>query len=354
MNIAIVGGGFFGCYLTKSINKRFGKKVQVSIFDSASQLMTKAASNNQCRLHLGFHYPRSLETIQQTMSGFTKFKNEFNKSIYFPNNNYYAVHKDSMVNFDKYISTMSDCNLDFEIADKNKLNFFNNSHQIEGVIKVREGVIKLQNLRDDLLSTITCKVHNHSKVTQINPITGEIVVNGKSEGPFDYVINTTYVNPNLGLPLEMNYKLKYELAGMVLLKSQSDELAITIMDGNFVSLYPVGRGMSTLSSVLYTPFMKYNDISELELSMKSANDLANKKNVINNIINHGSKFINLKKLEVESRGLWIAPKTKILNDKGSTRISDVKNHKKLISVLCGKLDSVHDISDKIISIVSNN
>jgi D-amino-acid oxidase len=352
MNIAVIGGGFFGCYLTKSLNNHFGKEVTISIFDSENQLMTRAAANNQCRLHLGFHYPRSLETIQQTINGFEKFKNEFSKSIYFPKNNYYAVHQNSQVNFDDYIQTMNDCNLEFDICDKNQFNFFKKPNQIQGIIRVGEGVIKLQNLRDNLLSSISSKVYNHSKVSSIDCLSGRILVNGNYQGPFDYIINTTYVNPNLGLPKNMHYKLKYELAGMVLMKAKSDELAITIMDGNFVSLYPIGRGMSTLSSVVYTPFEKFNSVTELDSALKDPNSIARNKNVIENIIDHGNTFLNLENLGLESRGLWIAPKAKILNDKGSTRISHIKNYEKVISVLCGKLDSVHDISNQVISMIS--
>jgi hypothetical protein len=353
MRIAIVGGGFFGCYITRAINKRFGNNVEVSIFDRDNQLMSRAATNNQCRLHLGFHYPRSIETIEQTVEGFVDFKEEFNNSIYFPSENYYAVHKDGLVNFEQYLAVMDKFNLSYEVCDKNKIEYFKDPDKIDGVIKVGEGVIKLNLLLDNLLRSLSAKVYNQSIVTAINSETGYLIANDKKVGPFDFIINTTYVDPNLGLPKELQYKVKYELTGMVLLKAPMNNIAITIMDGDFVSLYPIGGGMATLSSVVHTPFAKCDTVQELERLISNSNKVALDRNVIENIMNHGKELIDLELLNTEIRGLWIAPKTKIHNDVGNTRISAIRNSKRLISILCGKLDSVHKIADNVIAILAD-
>lgn len=348
MKIAIIGGGFFGCYITKAINNAFGKDAEVSIFDRENQLMTRAATNNQCRLHLGFHYPRSPETIKQTVEGFVDFFTEFADNIVFPSKNYYAVHKGGLVNFEQYLKAMDEFNLEYKICDKSVLKYFKNPDDILGVLKVKEGVIKLQLLRDDLLRSLSAKVYNQSHVSDIDPEMGMIIVNGDEEGPFDYVINTTYVDPNLGLPDYEKYQVKFELTGMVLLKSPFKELAITIMDGQYVSLYPIGGGMATLSSVKYTPFLRCSTNDELEDAIRNSNKITKERRVIENIMGHGEELLNMELFETEVRGLWIAPKTKILNDVGNTRISDFKEYKRLRSVLCGKLDSVHKIAESLI------
>jgi len=106
--------------------------------------------------------------------------------------------------------------------------------------------------------------------------------------------------------------------------------------------------------VTYTPFLNCNTNDEIETAISNSNKIARERKVIDNIMTHGEELLNMKHFKAEVRGLWIAPKTKILNDVGNTRISVFKNHKRLISVLCGKLDSVHKIADSVVYIINMN
>ena len=65
MRIAIIGGGFYGCYLAFKLKTKFKSKYKIDIFEKNNDLLKEAAINNQWRLHLGFHYPRSKQTIIQ-------------------------------------------------------------------------------------------------------------------------------------------------------------------------------------------------------------------------------------------------------------------------------------------------
>ena len=69
MDIAIIGGGFYGCYLAKHLSKNN----KVFLYEKNSKLIQESGRNNQYRLHLGFHYPRSLKTIEQTIEGYNYF-----------------------------------------------------------------------------------------------------------------------------------------------------------------------------------------------------------------------------------------------------------------------------------------
>ena len=71
--LAIVGGGFYGCYIAKKLKDKFKSKIDVHIFEN-KKLILEAGSNNQYKLHLGYHYPRSNFTIRQTIDGSKKFK----------------------------------------------------------------------------------------------------------------------------------------------------------------------------------------------------------------------------------------------------------------------------------------
>ena len=59
MKVAIIGGGFYGCYIAQTLIRNFTDNISVDIFEGEKNLLTGAATNNQCRLHLGFHYPRA-------------------------------------------------------------------------------------------------------------------------------------------------------------------------------------------------------------------------------------------------------------------------------------------------------
>ena len=48
---------------------------------------------NQFRFHLGYHYPRSKKTIEQTLKGSSDFMKEFNKYVFFPKNNINGVFR---------------------------------------------------------------------------------------------------------------------------------------------------------------------------------------------------------------------------------------------------------------------
>ena len=70
---AIIGGGIFGCLCAIELSK-LGKKV--ILLEQKESLMNGASSNNTNRLHLGYHYPRDLNTAQQCKKGFELFFKE--------------------------------------------------------------------------------------------------------------------------------------------------------------------------------------------------------------------------------------------------------------------------------------
>ena len=55
----IIGGGIFGCLVALELSYL---KRKVIILEQNSSLMIGATLNNQNKLHLGYHYPRDLNT----------------------------------------------------------------------------------------------------------------------------------------------------------------------------------------------------------------------------------------------------------------------------------------------------
>ena len=334
-SICIIGGGFYGCYIAKKIIENF-KNIKIEIFEKNIDLMSEAGKNNQYRLHLGFHYPRSLETIKQTQEGSKIFVNEFKKFVSKPKKNIYLIHKNSQIKFSTYKNIYKKLKISFKEINLKNIEFLKDSRMYQGAINTNEQVILLDKLIPKLKKFIkkNCKIHTKNEIKRINSKFGEIIDKKNKSKKFDYIINTTYTNPNLGL--KKKYRIKYEIAGMVKIKNTLKHNAITIMDGPYVSLYPRNSKEASISSVKYTPIKKFRKLSNLKKYLKYA--VKNKKKIEKKIIDHSKKFFN-NKIKIINKGLVLAPKVKILNDKFSERVSLIKQNHKTLSVLCGKLDA---------------
>ncbi len=346
-SICIIGGGFYGCYIAKKIKENF-KDIKIEIYEKNTDLITEAGKNNQYRLHLGFHYPRSLQTIKQTQEGSKIFISEFKKFVSKPKKNIYLIHKRSLVKFTSYKNIFKKLKIKFKEINLKDIKFLKDSKMYQGAINTNEQVILLDKLIPKLKKFVkkNCKINFKNEIKKINSKTGKIFDKKEMNKSFDYIINTTYTNPNLGL--NKKYKIKYEIAGMVKIKNTLKNTAITIMDGPFISLYPRNNKEASISSVKYTPIKKFRKLSNLKKYLKSANK--NKKNTEKKIINHSKNFFN-DRIKIINKGLVLAPKVKILNDKFSERVSLVKQNHKTLSILCGKLDAAPLAYKKIRNII---
>lgn len=348
MRIAIVGAGFYGCYISRAIHKEWGDDASVDVFERESRPMRRAATNNQARLHLGFHYPRSPETVRQTVEGYHDFKKEFAQCVDFPSQNIYAVHREGLVGFDCYLKAMDAFSLPYQICGEEVRRYFRDPSEVEGAIRVDEGVIDLRKLDAMILASMRTDIRCSTRVESIDSEAGTLVANGSLEGPYDFIINTTYVDPNLGLSVSNHFDLKYEIAAMIEMEAPfGQDVALTIMDGPFVSLYPCGQALATLSSVVHTPFMRFDTVEEFEALWPDAEMHANQAGVFDKILKHGEEMLSIDRGFLRCRRLLLAPKAKLREDVDASRISSVRKQGRLISVLCGKLDAVHAVANEV-------
>jgi hypothetical protein len=342
MNICIVGGGFYGCYLAIKLKKKYPKS-KICIYEKNKDILQESAINNQYRLHLGFHYPRSNKTIRETFLGANLLRKEFKKYIYFPKNNIYAIHKNSKVNFKNYIKKYSDFKIPFKIIHKEKYkNYFKDINDIEGAILTKEGTLLLKELYIDFKRKYlkNIKIFKKVQVLDINS-NGEVLIGNNQKKLYDLIINTTHVNPNLGLNKKF-FKLKFEKALMVLTKNfLNKDTAITIMDGEFISIYPLNEKLLSLSSVKHTPVVKTTSLKKLN-KIK----VISKINYAKKIINDVKKYLTLPN-KIDIKKITMSPKVKLINDSGDKRISSFIKKKKLISVFCGKIDAAPVLWKKI-------
>ncbi len=74
MNIAIIGGGWYGCHLALAL-KKAGHKV--TIFEKNKDILNEVSGNFGIRLHKGPHYPRSPATRESCHQAFDEFCNTY-------------------------------------------------------------------------------------------------------------------------------------------------------------------------------------------------------------------------------------------------------------------------------------
>jgi hypothetical protein len=335
VKIAIIGAGFYGSYLAYKFSNIKG--VKVDLFEKNKKILSETAIKNQYRLHTGYHYPRSIATILQTSEGYKLFKKEFKKFLYFPNKNYYLIHKQSLINFKKYKKTFNNLNFKFKNTNLSEVSNLINFTEMQGCLNTEEGVILLDKLINNFRKKLLKKANiiKNTKITKIDNIKGEIFSEQKKYLDYNFIINSTYQNPNLGLKRK-KFNTKFELTAMVKIKNPFiEQCGITIMDGPFCSIYPQNNEYSTISSVKYTPISKNNFYSHIQKSLIHLD----KNKVIKNIITHARKYIKLPK-NLGKKELIVSYKVKVKNDKGDLRTSNLIMENRQISILCGKLDAV--------------
>lgn len=333
MKIAVIGAGWFGCHIA---SKLLDEGYDIKIFEKENKIFSNASGNNQNRLHLGFHYPRSKKTIELSRSSFFKFKKEYNFLSKKLKNNIYSISisKKSKINFEDYCKILKVSKLKFK-----KLNLKNsiaqNFKNIEGSIICDEELLLISRSIDFFNRKLKSKINFNSQINKVVFKNNSYFINGDQ---FDSIIDCT----GYTFKKDILKNLRYEFCVIFLYEKKkiNDDFAITIMDGPFFTLYPWNeKNEYGLYSV------------ENSRIMSSKNIVSLKKRVHKNIKN---KLLNKKKKYVESKFLEYYPEFKkqfkfkrfllsyrtLIENKFDTRVCKIINKNKFISVFPGKIDHI--------------
>jgi len=339
MNVAVIGGGLFGCQI--SIDLAALDFVDgIDLYEKNSDLMREASYNNQHRLHMGYHYPRSSETIKQILSTNASFMEKFNDCTFPIESNLYLIAKDnSLTNSKKFAETFESHNIS-EVALKDYERYLKVDMLQAGFLVDEKG---LNN--SAIRKKVTRNIAKSNKVTLHFNHEIENVESLKH----DLIINCSYRDFSLSSETSM----KYEICILSLVKNPFDDqrFAFTVMDGKFPSLYPTeNEEVFTLSHVEKTPIFKSNSLLEAKEFRKNLSDhdidRANRE-----IIEMSSDFF---KMKFEPIGQYLSYKVKRLNDKNDVRTSDITFSGNKISILQGKITTVCHVSNEIVTYAKNH
>jgi glycine/D-amino acid oxidase-like deaminating enzyme len=266
-NVAVIGCGAFGAM---SAIRLAQAGFDVTVYERHGQAMAGASYNNQNRLHLGYHYPRSDETCQQCISGFQRFVDEFPDCVRddFTNAYFIAAH-----------GSKTDAQAFVAFCDRNGLSWSNLDQEgfpleVSGVdlaLACPESVYDSALLAAEIVKRMTdLGIHPRfgDGVSAIREKGARYAITASSGDTilYDAVVNATYANSgrlNAMLGIEAPER-QYEYTVVPIVDTGAAACGVTIMDGPFYTLLPFGKSNHSLfygvaDSVVATEFGPYLD-----------------------------------------------------------------------------------------------
>lgn len=264
----IIGAGLYGLYAALFSAK---KGQSVIVLEQEAEPFSRATYINQARVHMGYHYPRSMVTAMKSAGYFRRFQEDFD----------FAIHQE----FEQIYATSSH----FSWTDAREFRKFCENAGIpcsdlpvnryfkeglcDGAFLTKEYTYDAHILRDYFLEELKKYPNVSLRMGQnIKRIVKEndrfsLYVSGP-EAPektvrleSDFVLNASYASVNQilkmveGIDPEL-FGLKYELCEIILVSAGKElsDIGLTVMDGPFFSIMPFGKtGYHSLTSVTFTP-----------------------------------------------------------------------------------------------------
>lgn len=371
----IIGAGLYGLYAAAFCAER-GQRVLVLEYDDAP--FQRATYINQARVHMGYHYPRSLTTAVKSAGYFRRFTEDFGFCIHDKFEQIYATSgKFSWTNAKQFQEFCRAAEIKCEEVASSK--YFKDG-MCDGAFLTEEYTYDakiLQKYYEDRLfgnSAVTFLFHARIDKIVKREETYEIVLADGKSYETGYVLNATYASVNQiigkvedassgGFAGEM-FQIKYELCEIILCKPSEllKDIGITVMDGPFFSIMPFGKtGLHSLTAVTFTPHITSYDArpsfscqNGMEGSCSPENlgncsTCPNKPESAWPYMSHlADKYMKPEYAYTYVESLYsMKPilKSSEVDDSRPTAIRTMSANPTFVSVLSGKINTVYDLDD---------
>ena len=265
----IIGAGIYGLYAADFCAGR-GQNVLILECDKAP--FGRATYINQARVHMGYHYPRSLTTATKSAGYFRRFNEDFRFCIHDKFDQIYATSEYfSWTNAEQFMDFCKAAEIKCEEVAVSK--YFQKG-MCDGAFLTEEYTYDAKILQkyyeEKLFDNTSVKFSFEARIKKIQKAGTEFIVELEDGSAFrtEYILNATYASVNQvidkveGIDKDF-FDIKYELCEIIMCKP-SDALkgiGITVMDGPFFSIMPFGKtGMHSLTSVTFTPHVTSYDV----------------------------------------------------------------------------------------------
>jgi len=358
----IIGAGWYGLYAADYLLKhaRFADW-EICVVEKNADIMTDCASCfNQCRLHLGFHYPRSHETRTLCRKGFDDFLAEFPHLAEPVEDNYYMISDRSLIDLKTYTAIFHHEKYDFEQVECPSAL----SHADGNVlIRVKEQFINPKTVRQHFRESLSekerlqwmfnCRVCDCDPTAKTLHITNT-TNNSDSVLSYDLCIDCSNYQAPLEPPIALKDTVCYE-AFVALLYKRTERFqqlfgALTVMDGPFFSFYPYdpAQNLFTLTHVVHGVARRGTDFRDMPvLTEKTVAAMRTKIEV--EVARYFPGFLQ----SFEFHSHFCSPKTKLQSVSDSRRLLFRSVTPTLHRVSCGKITGVFELRDKLEGVLNS-
>lgn len=372
----IIGAGLYGLYSALYCAKR-GQTVTVLEIEPAP--FTRATYINQARVHMGYHYPRSLSTAMKSAGYFKRFVEDYSFCIHSSFQQIYATSQyfswTDAKEFCKFCEAAGIPCTELPVGQYFKPG------QCDGAFLTEEYTYDAHILRDYLMAELakfsSVKLCFERTITRIVKGSDRYEIYALHQGKEEryeapFVLNATYASVNQvlaqveGVETEP-FKLKYELCEIILCKvdDRLKDIGFTVMDGPFFSIMPFGKtGYHSLTSVTFTPHKTSYDstpkfaCTEEKGSCCSGMWLGNCDSCQNKpdsaweyMSTLARKYMREEFEFTYEKSLFsMKPilKASEIDDSRPTVIRAISNEPTFISVLSGKINTVYDLDEFLV------
>jgi hypothetical protein len=226
--VAVAGAGIYGATIAIRLAEQ-GHDVR--LFDPLG-ILRAASAINQYRIHSGYHYPRSPETIRETLEARNEFSETFEPAIVRNSRHYYAIpFEGSQTPPTLFESVMTEFNIAFQSCRPDWMNF----GFIDKCYEVEESIYDPDILRNLVTSRIEAlKIQFEQRA---------FVPTMRSD--YDFVVWATY---GLGYSRGLFQAAKYQVAEKILIQlpAELQGISLVIVDGPFTAFDPYGSSARSL------------------------------------------------------------------------------------------------------------
>jgi len=370
----IIGAGLYGLYAALYCAER-GQNVVVLEIEEAP--FTRATYINQARVHMGYHYPRSLSTALKSAGYFKRFVEDYSFCILSEFQQIYATSSHfSWTDAAEFRKFCRDA--DIPCGELPVEQYFQPG-LCDGAFLTKEYTYDAHILRDYLMEQLgkypNARLCFGREITRIIKGSSQYEIYAlhdskeeRYEAPF--VLNATYASVNQvlnkveGAETEP-FGLKYELCEIILCKVSENlqDIGFTVMDGPFFSIMPFGKtGYHSLTSVTFTPHKtSYDSTPQFPCTkdgictaswLGNCNDCASRpESAWEYMSTLARKYMREEYEFTYEKSLFsMKPilKASEIDDSRPTVIRAISTEPTFISVLSGKINTVYDLDEFLV------
>jgi hypothetical protein len=243
--VAVAGAGIYGTTIAIRLAER---GFSVHLFDPLG-ILQAASAINQYRIHSGYHYPRSPETIAETLEARAEFTNTFAPAVVRNSHHFYAIpHEGSVTPPALFEQVMSQFGVAYNSVRPAWMNF----DFIDKCYAVEESIYDPDILRELITN----------RLSQMGVPFEKRAFTRDNRDDYDWVVWATYgLGPSRGIFKSAKYQVAEKI--LIELPPSLHHLSLVVVDGPFTAFDPYGSsGRSLFGSAKLTNHWTTTDPNE--------------------------------------------------------------------------------------------